>query len=89
MYIFIGCVYTVCRAWKEELDRAMATEGKVWIEKKRFNSFAPPRQNCTAKWYVYYNVRTPYNILVARNFRGVKLSRMDHQLTFCDIVFED
>jgi hypothetical protein len=22
----------------------------VWVEKKRFNSFAPPRQNSTAKW---------------------------------------
>ena len=43
----------LCRAWKEELDRAMATEGKVWVERKRFDSFAPPRQNCTAKWYVH------------------------------------
>ena len=42
----------LCRAWKEELDKAMATEGKVWVKEKRFNSFAPPRQNCTAKWCV-------------------------------------
>ena len=40
-----------CRAWKEEFDRALATEGKVWTDKKRFDSFVPPRENCTAKWY--------------------------------------
>lgn len=42
--------FYITRSWKEEFDRAMATEGKVWVESKRFHSFAPPRKNSTAKW---------------------------------------
>ena len=40
----------VLRAWKDEFDRAMTTVGKVWVETKRFDSFAPPRTKCTARW---------------------------------------
>ena len=31
----------------------MAGPGRVWIEKKRFGSFAPVREKCEAAWCVY------------------------------------
>lgn len=38
--------------WKIAILKAMAGPGRVWIEKKRFGSFAPVRDKCDATWFV-------------------------------------
>lgn len=52
--------------WKVAILKAMAGPGRVWIEKKRFGSFAPVREKCEAAWFVY----TVYaNILMSHMFK--------------------
>jgi len=38
--------------WTNAIKKAMMGPGRVWIEDKRFDSFAPQREHCTATWYV-------------------------------------
>ena len=38
------------REWSDALQEAMETTGKVWVEEKRFGSFAPVRENSIVKW---------------------------------------
>ena len=32
------------------MESAMTGAGKIWVDVKRFGSFAPPREECTVKW---------------------------------------
>jgi len=43
------------REWKIAILKAMAGPGRVWVEKKRFGSFAPVRDTCQASWSVSNN----------------------------------
>ncbi|XP_065912688.1 phospholipase D2-like [Dysidea avara] len=38
--------------WTRAIKQAMTGPGKVWVEDKRFDSFAPERNHCTATWFV-------------------------------------
>ena len=38
------------REWRDAIQEVLNTTGKVWVAKKRFDSFAPVRDNCTVKW---------------------------------------
>ena len=44
------------REWKIAILKAMAGPGRIWIERKRFGSFAPVREACQAAWSVYNSV---------------------------------
>jgi len=52
-----NCVYGMFyRIWAHAIKQAMNGPGKVWIKTKRFDSFAPERNHCTATWYVIYHL---------------------------------
>ena len=42
----------IYRIWSDAIKVAM--KGNIWVENKRFNSFAPERNHCTASWSVIY-----------------------------------
>lgn len=40
------------REWSNAIKEVMNGPGKVWTQNKRFDSFAPERNHCTATWSV-------------------------------------
>lgn len=60
--------YSICRIWSDAIKAAMEGPGKIWIENKRFNSFAPERNHCTASWLV---LNMQYTIVFAKMFGQV------------------
>ena len=52
--VVVKLSYIYCDSeWKVAILKAMGGPGRVWVEKKRFGSFAPVRENCEAAWCVY------------------------------------
>lgn len=53
MYLILEATNALCifkRMWSSAIYNAMEGPGKVWTAKKRFDSFAPERKNCSATW---------------------------------------